>query len=79
MSRILVTVTQAVPADSHVTLRRLAADSAAHAAEDRRMLNPRELRQGARVKVPAADRNDAGRLDVVAGCEFVDDRIRLEE
>jgi hypothetical protein len=26
-----------------------------------------------------ADRDDAGRLDAVAGCEFLDDRVRLRE
>jgi len=32
----------------------------------------------ARVSILATDRHDdAGRLDAVAGCEFVDDRIRL--
>jgi hypothetical protein len=33
---------------------------------------------GARVSFIASDRDDdAERLDAVAGCEFVDDRIRL--
>jgi hypothetical protein len=32
-----------------------------------------------RVRFNAADGDDAGRLDAVAGCEFVDDRMRLRE
>jgi hypothetical protein len=36
--------------------------------------------QPARVPFVASDRDDdAGELDSVAGCEFVDDRIRLPE
>jgi hypothetical protein len=34
----------------------------------------------ARVSFVAADRDrEAGRMDAIAGCEFVDDRIRLLE
>ncbi len=33
----------------------------------------------ARVTFIARDRDDGGRLDAAAGCEFVDDRIRLME
>jgi hypothetical protein len=79
MGRLRVIATQGALAGGHAAPRPLAADSPAHAVEDRRMLNPREVRQGARVKVPVAHRDDAGRLDVIAGCEFVDDRIRFDD
>lgn len=38
------------------------------------------VRDGARVSLNAAYRdNDGRRLDAVAGCEFLDDRIRLRD
>jgi hypothetical protein len=50
------------------------------AASVRAELDRRNVQPDARVRLIAADRDDdAGRLDAVAGCEFVDDRIRLLE
>jgi hypothetical protein len=49
------------------------------AASVRAVLDTRNVQPNARVGFIAADREDAGRLDAVAGCEFVDDRIRLRE
>ena len=49
------------------------------AASVRAVLNTRNVQPNARVRLIAVDRDDAGRLDAVAGCEFVDDRIRLRE
>jgi hypothetical protein len=49
------------------------------AASVRAVLDTRNVQPNARVRFIAADRDDAGRLDAVAGCEFVDDRIRLRE
>jgi hypothetical protein len=43
-------------------------------------LGRRKVQGGARASFSTADRDhDAGRLDVVAGSEFLDDRIRLRE
>jgi len=48
------------------------------AAEMRAILDTGDDQPGARVSFIASDRDDdAERLDAVAGCEFVDDRIRL--
>ena len=53
---------------------------ATRAAETRAILETGDVQPGARVSFIAADRDhDAGKLDAVAGCEFVDDRIRLRE
>jgi hypothetical protein len=49
------------------------------AASVRADLARRNGQPDARVRFIAADRDDAGRPDAVAGCEFVDDRIRLRE
>jgi hypothetical protein len=49
------------------------------AASVRGVLDRRNVQPDARVRFIAADRDDAGRLDAVAGCEFVDERIRLRE
>jgi hypothetical protein len=49
------------------------------AASVRAVRDRRNVQPDARVRFIAADRDDAGRLDAVAGCEFVDDRIRLGE
>jgi hypothetical protein len=52
------------------------------AASVRAVLDRRNVQPDAHVRFIAADRDDAGRLeprDAVAGCEFVDDRIRLRE
>jgi hypothetical protein len=44
------------------------------------MVDTGDVQPGARVTVIAAHRDhDAGRLDAVAGSEFLDDRIRLRE
>jgi dihydroflavonol-4-reductase len=73
---------------SRVILRLLAAGrevrtmvgSSTRAAEVRAMVDTGDLQPGARVSFVAADRDpDGGRLDAVAGCEFLDDRIRLRE
>jgi hypothetical protein len=74
-------------AGSRVILRLLAAGrevrtmarSSTRAAEVRAMLDAGDVPPGTRGSFIAADRDpDARRLDAVAGCEFVDDRIRLE-
>lgn len=50
------------------------------AAEVREMVNVEDVQPDARVSLIAADRDhDGGRVDAVAGSEFVDDRIRLRE
>jgi hypothetical protein len=50
------------------------------AAAVRAMLRPRKVQAGFRTSFSTADRDDeAGRLDFVAGGEFLDDRIRLRE
>ena len=50
------------------------------AAEARAMVDSGDVQPGDRVSsIVAAGDHDAGRLDAVAGCEFVDDRIRLRE
>lgn len=87
MSRVLVTGESGLVGGG-VILRLLAAgrevrtmlERATRAAEVRAMLHTkvREVLPGARVSPITADRvDDAGRLDAVAGCEFVDDRIRI--
>ena len=49
-------------------------------AEMRASLDTGDVQPTERVSFIVADRdNDAGRLDAAAGCEFVDDRIRLRE
>jgi hypothetical protein len=54
--------------------------SPTRAAEALPIVDPGAVQPGARVSFIAADRDrDAGRLDAVAGGEFVDDRIRLRE
>jgi nucleoside-diphosphate-sugar epimerase len=87
MSRVLVTVGPSL-VGSRVILRLLAAGrevramvgSPTRAAELHAMLDAGDVRPGARVSFIAADRDhDAGPSDGVAGCEFVDDRIRLLE
>jgi len=50
------------------------------AAEVRAMPDAEDVQPAAREPFIGSDRDDdAGRLDAVAGCEFVDDRIRLPE
>jgi dihydroflavonol-4-reductase len=87
MSKVLVTSTPALVA-RRVILRLVAAcrevrtivETPTHAAEVRAMLGTREVQPGTRMSFIAADSDDdAGRLDAAAGCEFVDDRIRLRE
>jgi hypothetical protein len=54
--------------------------SATRGAEACAMEDTRDARPGARVSFIAADRDhDAGRVDAIAGSEFLDDRIRLRE
>jgi hypothetical protein len=54
--------------------------SPAHAAAVHGMVDIGDVQPGARVSLVAADRDHgAGRLDAVAGGEFIDDRIRLRE
>jgi hypothetical protein len=54
--------------------------SPTRAAEMHASLHTGDVQPGARVSFIAPDRDDeAERLDAVAGCEFVDDRIRLRE
>lgn len=48
------------------------------AASMRAVLDRRNVQPDARLRFTAADRDDVGRLDAVAGSEFVDDRIRCE-
>jgi hypothetical protein len=43
------------------------------------VLDTRDVPPDARARFIAADADEAGRPDVVAGCEFVDDRIRLRD
>jgi hypothetical protein len=73
---------------SRVMLRLLAAGrqlrtmvgNSTRAMEMRAVLDTGNVQPGARVSFSEADRDhDAGRLDAVAGSEFVDDRIRLPE
>ena len=53
-------------------------ESPTRAAEVRATQDTGDVQPGAPVSLIAADRDDdAERLDAVAGCEFVDDRIRL--
>jgi hypothetical protein len=53
--------------------------SPTRAAEVRRMVDA-GVQPGAHLSFIAADRDhDAGRVDSVAGCEFLDHRIRLRE
>jgi hypothetical protein len=87
MSRVVVTGGPGVVGSS-VILRLLAAgremptkvESPMRAAAVRTMLGPRKVQPGARVSFRTVDRDDdVGRLDVVAGGEFLDDRIRLRE
>jgi len=60
---------------NRVTLRRLTADRDA-----RTMVDTGDVQPGAHVSFTTADRDrGAERLDAAAGCEFVDDRIRLLE
>jgi hypothetical protein len=50
------------------------------AVEVHAMMDTRDVQPSARASFIAADRDhNAGRLDAVAGGEFVDDRIRLLE
>lgn len=65
--------------DADVILAR--ATPAAHQqGPEMQPFNTRDVRPGARLSPLAPGRNhDAGRLDAVAGCEFLDDRIRLLE
>jgi len=87
MSRVLVTGGPGLVGSS-VLLRLLAAgrevrtkvEGPMRAAAVRAMLGPRKVQPGARASFSTADRDDdAGRLDAVAGSEFLDDRIRLRE
>jgi hypothetical protein len=43
------------------------------------VLDMRNVQPDARARFMAADRDHAARLDAIAGCECVDDRIRLRE
>jgi hypothetical protein len=55
-------------------------ESPTRAEEMRAIPDTGSVQPGAPVPFIASDRDDdAGRLDAVAGCEFVDDRIRLLE
>jgi hypothetical protein len=82
MSSVLVTSTPAVVA-SRVILRFLATcrqvraivESPTHGAEVHAMLEPRKVHPGTRRSFIAAHSG----LDAAAGCEFVDDRLRLRE
>jgi len=57
---------------------RTIAGSPTRAAEARATPDSGDLQPDADVSPIASDRNDdPGRLDAAAGCEFVDDRIRL--
>jgi len=59
---------------------RTMAKSPTHGAEVRARLDTREVQPRTRVSFIAAERDrHAGRVDAVAGSEFVDDRIRLRE
>jgi nucleoside-diphosphate-sugar epimerase len=81
MSRVLVTSTPAVVA-SRVILRFLATCHQVRAVVESptRVAEVRAMLEHPRVSFIAADSdNDAGRLDAAAGCEFVDDRLRLRE
>jgi nucleoside-diphosphate-sugar epimerase len=87
MSRVLETGGRSL-VGSRVMLRLLAAGrqvramvgSPTRAAEMRAILGAGNVQPGARVSFGATDGDhDAGRLDAVAGSEFVDDRIRLLE
>jgi hypothetical protein len=54
--------------------------SPARAAETRAILDTGDVQPGTRVSFIASDPDDEeGRLDAIAGSEFVDDRIRLLE
>jgi hypothetical protein len=86
MSRVLVTSGPHL-FTSGAILRLLAAgpgvctmeENPTPAASVRAELDRRNVQPDARVRIIAADRDDAGGLDAVPGCEFVDDRIRLRE
>ena len=54
-------------------------ESATHALPMRAVLDVGEAQPAATAPFIAADSENAERLDAVAGCEFVDDRIRLRE
>jgi nucleoside-diphosphate-sugar epimerase len=84
MSRVLVPGRPSL-VGSHVILRLLAAGrevrtmvgSPMRAAEVRAMVDTGDGRPGAHLSFIARGRNrDTGGLDAVAGCEFLDDRIR---
>jgi hypothetical protein len=56
------------------------AGSPARASAVRAMLDTGDVQPDAPESFIVSDRDDdAGRLDAVAGCEFVDDQIRLPE
>jgi hypothetical protein len=56
------------------------AGSSRRAAEMWAMVHTGDVQPGTRVSFIAADRDRrVGRLDTIAGSEFVDDRIRLRE
>jgi dihydroflavonol-4-reductase len=87
MSRVLATGGPGF-IGSRVILRLLAAGremraivrSPTRAAAVRAMVDTGDVQPNACVSFVAANRDhDAGRLDAVAGCEFVDDRVRLRE
>jgi len=87
MSRVLVPGGPGL-VGSRVILRVLAAGrevrtivgSLTRAAQVRATVDSGDVQPGARVSFVAAERDHgAGRLDAVAGGEFVDDRIRLRE
>ena len=87
MSRVLVTSGPGV-VGGRLILRLLAAGrelrtmvgTAMRTAEMRAILDTANVQGGGRVLFIAADRDhDGGRLDAAAGCEFVDDRVRLRE
>jgi hypothetical protein len=59
---------------------RITAGNPTRAAEISAWMDTGDTQPGAGVSFPAADRDhDGGRLDAAAGCEYVDDRIRLPE
>jgi dihydroflavonol-4-reductase len=87
MSRVLVTSGAGV-VGGRLILRLLAAGrelrtmvgTATRTAEMRAILHTGNVQRGGRVSFIAADRDhEGGRLDAAAGCEFVDDRVRLRE
>jgi hypothetical protein len=85
MSRVFVASTPAVAAGRMIhrclaTFRgvRAIVESSTHATDVRAVHDTRLVQPGAGVSfITVGSEDDAGRLDATAGCEFVDDRIRL--